>query len=391
MRVLLAFDKFKDAISAYGACTAAADALRELHPTWEFDLCPLTDGGEGFTEILTRGASGRMQVAEVTGPRGGRVSAGFGRVQFKNIPRAAQERLALPSDLAPDSAIAIIEMAAASGLALLSADARDPWQTSTIGTGELMRMAAAMDAKAILLGVGGSATNDLGLGALSALGLEFLDATQRPIDPPIPAEWSRINNMGGGIAPQFPPVRVACDVTNPLLGSNGCAAIYGPQKGLAAADLEKMESISARVARLLCAYCGKPASLADTPGAGAAGGIAFGLITALNAQLLSGFDMTSDWLNLTARIRLADVVITGEGRFDDSSAQGKGPGAILALAAEHGRPAHVFAGQVTAAPHATAQLHQITPSGWSREQALRETPATLRTAVQTYFSSTYEP
>ncbi|MEO7599604.1 MAG: glycerate kinase, partial [Opitutus sp.] len=202
--------------------------------------------------------------------------------------------------------------------------------------------------------------------------------------------WSRITDLSGGVPAGFPPVRVACDVTNPLLGPNGCAAIYGPQKGLAAADLEQLETISARVARQLCAYCGQPASLMETAGAGAAGGIAFGLITALNAQLLPGFDMTSDWLNLTARIRLADVVITGEGRFDDSSAQGKGPGAILTLAAAHGRPAHVFAGLVTAAPHATARLHQITPAGWSREQALRETPRTLRSAVQTFFPANHE-
>ena len=391
MRVLLAFDKFKDAISAYAACTAAADALRELHPTWEFDLCPLTDGGEGFTEILTRGASGRMQVAEVTGPRGERVSASFGRVQLKNIPRAAQDRLALPPDVTPDSAVAIIEMAAASGLALLPADQRDPWLTSTKGTGELMRMAAACDAKAIILGLGGSATNDLGLGALAALGINFLDASRKPIDPPTPAEWPRITDLSGAIPDTFPPVRVACDVTNPLLGANGCSAIYGRQKGLAPADLEKMESVCERAARQLCAYFGKPSSLMETPGAGAAGGIAFGLITALDAQILSGFDMTSDWLNLTARIRLADVVITGEGRFDDSSAQGKGPGAILSLAAAHGRTAHVFAGQVTASSHPTAQLHQITPASWTRAQALQQTLVTLRSAVQLHFPPTYEP
>ena len=385
MRALLAFDKFKDAISAREACAVTAAALREVQPTWECDLCPLTDGGEGFVEILTHAAKGQIKTAEVTGPRGKPVTAAFGLVPLKNIPPAAQQRLALPAEIGGDALVAIIEMAAASGLALLSSTERDPWQTSTLGTGELMRIAAEMNAQAIVLGIGGSATNDLGLGALAALGFEFFSAHAEKIFPPIPANWASITRITDKLPHPFPPIRVACDVTNPLLGPNGCAAIYGAQKGLRRDDLPTIEDSSVRLAQLLCTQCGRPSAIMDTPGAGAAGGIAFGLMTAADARLLSGFALTADWFELAERIRSADVVLTGEGRFDDSSAQGKGPGAILALAVAANRPAHIFAGQISTNAECSAALHPITPGDWPLEQALRATPDLLRSAVQRSF------
>lgn len=387
MRALLAFDKFKDAISAHDACEVAAAALREMHPHWVLDLCPLTDGGEGFARILTESASGEMQTTEVAGPKGTSVSAAFGLVPWENIPVAAQQRLALPSGIGGDARIAVIEMAAASGLGLLSPQDRDPWSTSTIGTGELMQRAAALGAKALLLGIGGSATNDLGLGALSVLGLEFLSTEGQAITPPIPKHWERIARIRGAISPDFPPIRVACDVTNPLLGLQGCAAIYGPQKGLAPADLPRMEETSRRIAHELCAHCGVANDIMDTPGAGAAGGIAFGLMAAMSANVLSGFALTSDWLNLAARIHSADIVLTGEGRFDDSSARGKGPGAILGLAAAAGRAAHVFAGSIADTISSSATLHPITPPGCKLADALRATSDLLRRSVQKQFSA----
>ncbi|MEJ1974047.1 MAG: glycerate kinase [Lacunisphaera sp.] len=169
-RVLLAFDKFKDALTARAAGDAVAAVIREWRPDWTLDLAPLADGGEGFASILTQAARGREVTREVTGPRGGRTTASFGLVPLAAIPRRARDQLQLPGDFAPDAAVAVIEMAAASGLALLPSDQRNPWQTTTLGTGELMRAAVEAGAVAILLGVGGSATNDLGLGALAALG-----------------------------------------------------------------------------------------------------------------------------------------------------------------------------------------------------------------------------
>ncbi len=395
MRALLAFDKFKDALTAPQACTLAADALRSLHPEWTLDLCPLADGGEGFCEILTTAAQGSLETITVTGPRGKSLPATIGFVAVDKIPPTARRLLGLPdsrlstpgSHLLHSSTVALIEMAGASGLALLPPDQRDPWQTTSLGTGELLRHAAARGAAMILLGVGGSATHDLGLGALNALGLSFLSAVGTPLTPPVPADWPRIERLHGALPATFPPLRIACDVANPLLGPNGAAAIYGPQKGLRPTDLARLDTESARLALMLCTHCAQPDALMDTPGAGAAGGIAFGLMTAAGAQLIPGFDLVSAWLDLEARLAAADIVITGEGRFDASSLSGKGPGALAARARALGKSTHIFAGAVTAAPVAGLSLHAITPAGVPLPTALREAPAHLSAAVRAAFSN----
>jgi len=383
VRVLLAFDKFKDSLTAPQACAAAAAALRERHPDWSLDECPLADGGEGFAPILTRAAGGVSLMHEVAGPRGQRVAAGFGLVPWQQIPPAAQTLLNLPLDRREPANIAVIEMAAASGLALLPDDQRDPWQTTSQGTGELIAEAARRGVAAIVLGVGGSATNDLGLGALSALGLEFADESGAPLTPPVPAHWSRIQRLTSGVPSALPPIFIACDVTNPLLGPQGATAVYGPQKGLQPADLARLEHESARLGLMLCTHCGKPDALMAAPGAGAAGGIAFGLMTAAGARLLSGFDLVSAWLDLEHRITAADFVLTGEGRFDASSLAGKGPGAVARRALALGKPVQVFAGQIAvAAPAENLRLHAITPPGLPLTEALRAASGLLTAAIR---------
>ncbi len=385
MRVLLAFDKFKDSLSAQQACDLAARALRGRHPDWSLDLCPLADGGEGFAEILTAATGGKMSRLPVTGPRGNSHEASFGLVSLDHIPPAARQLLALDSPPLAGHAgvarVAVIEMASASGLALLSQEMRDPWQTTTHGTGQLIRAAADAGAVGVLLGVGGSATNDLGFGALDALGLEFLTASREKIRLPFPARWTAINRIEGAVPAGLPPIRIACDVTNPLLGSQGAAAIYGPQKGLRTSDLSRLEHESARVGLMLCAHCRQSDKLMDVPGAGAAGGLPFGLMTAAQARLLPGFDLVSAWLDLEARISAADLVITGEGRFDASSLSGKGPGAVAARALALGKTVQVFAGAVTAAPQPGLALHAITPAGIPLAQALRDAARNLESAV----------
>ncbi|MSU72759.1 MAG: glycerate kinase [Opitutus sp.] len=386
MRALLAFDKFKDSLTARDACDITARALREKHPDWTLDACPLADGGEGFCEILTLAAGGRIVTSAVSGPRGEPVSATIGLVPVAGIPPAARKLIAPASgDFAPSATVAVIEMASASGLALLPQEERDPWHTSTLGTGELIRTAVELGAAAILLGVGGSATHDLGTGALAALGLNFEVAGGQRLTRPIPARWREIGRLSGAIMAGLPPIRIACDVTNPLLGSSGAAAIYGPQKGLKAKDFSRLDHESARLALMLCAHCGKPETLMDVPGAGAAGGISFGLMTAAGAQLLPGFDLVSAWLDLQARLGAADLIITGEGRFDESSLSGKGPGAVAARARALRKPVHVFAGQVTAAPREHLSLHAITPAGMRLDEALRAAAVNLATAVRGAF------
>jgi glycerate kinase len=385
-RVLLAFDKFKDALTAQQAGDAVAAVLRDTHPDWTLDIAPLADGGEGFATILTQAAKGREIAITATGPRGGRQPARFGLVPLSAIPNGARQQLRLPAMADPRLEVAVIEMAAISGLSLLPTEQRDPWLTTSLGTGELMRAAADAGAVAIVLGVGGSATSDLGLGALAALGFEFMDAAGRQLQLPIPADWSRIARISGRITASLPPVYIACDVTNPLLGPRGAVAVYGPQKGLRPADQARLEREGARLAQLLCVHAGQPPALQDVPGAGAAGGIAFGLMTAAAAKLIPGFDLVSAWLDLETRLAAADIVVTGEGRFDESSLEGKGPGAVAARALALGKKVHVFAGQVAAAAQPGLELHAITPPATPLAAALREAPVNLAGAVRRVFS-----
>lgn len=386
-RVLLAFDKFKDALTAQQAGEAVAAVLRERHPDWTLDLAPLADGGEGFATILTQAAKGHQVTGMATGPRGGRRPAGFGLVPASAIPAGARAQLRLSGKANASATVAVIEMAAINGLALLPQDQRDPWQTATFGTGELMREAAAAGAGAILLGVGGSATNDLGLGALAAMGVVPVDAQGVPVEFPVPAEWSRVAGFTGRTPADFPPVYIACDVTNPLLGLRGAAVVYGPQKGLRPADHARLEKESERIADLLCLHCGQPGTLKDLPGTGAAGGISFGLMAAAGAKLLPGFDLVSAWLDLETKLAVADIIVTGEGRFDESSLEGKGPGAVAARALALGKIVHVFAGQLAAAGPPGLALHVITPPGTPLAQALRDAPQNLAAAARRVFEA----
>lgn len=379
MRVLLAFDKFKDALTAHAACTVAADALRARHPDWTLDLCPLTDGGEGFTETLSAHVGARVEPLTVSGPLSTPLVAPLGFVSATTLTPSARTRLAAPAT----GTLAIAGLASASGFEHVPPARRDPWHTTTLGTGELLRHAAKNQADLILLGIGGSATNDLGCGALAALGFRFLDADGQTIAVPTPATWSKIVRIDRSAAIALPPLAIACDVTNPLLGPRGATTTFGPQKGLRPEDLPRLETEAARMAALLCAACDQPTSLTATPGTGAAGGISFGLMVAYGARLVSGYELVSDWLDLPARLAAADLVITGEGRFDATSLGGKGPGSILAEARRLGKVAHVFAGSL-GVPTAPG-LHAITPAGVALPEALRRARELLATAVSTAF------
>ncbi len=387
MRVLVAFDKFKGSLDAAEACELAAIALRSCHRDWEIDLCPLTDGGDGFADILTQAVEGQRVRVKVTGPRGRSVIAHLGLAGADRIPARARDLLRL-SRKKPDGIIAIIEMATASGLALLRSADRDPWRTCSIGTGQLIRAAAGLNAAAIVLGVGGSATNDLGAGALAALGLTFRDAAGRAIRLPAPDTWPRITRLAGRPPSFLPPIRIACDVTNPLLGSRGATAVYGPQKGLRADTLAELERATGRMMKLLCRHRNRSPALARTPGAGAAGGLPFGLMAWAGARLVPGFDLVSAWLRLEARIAAADLVLTGEGCFDETSLAGKGPGAVAIAGRQAGKKVHVFAGGFHGRlPEGGWHPHAITPPGYSFSRARREAPRLLMRSVRAAFSS----
>jgi len=382
MRVLAAFDKFRGSISAAEACAIAARAVASARAGWEVDACPLSDGGEGFTEILTRASGGSERRVPVSGPRGGAAAAAVGLVPIDRIPQGARRRLGAAAS-GEEGAVAVIEMASASGLALLVPAERDPLRATSAGTGQLIRAAGATGARVILLGVGGSATIDLGLGALGELGIGCLEASGARLESPVPADWPGVRGIGGRIPGTLPPIVVACDVDNPLLGPLGAAAAYGPQKGLKPGDLAAHEAESRRMAAMMCAHFGRPEDLAGLPGAGAAGGIAFGLMVAAGAALVPGFDLVSSWLDLDGRIAAADVVLTGEGLFDDSSLRGKGPGAVARRALALGKSVHVFAGGVALSREIPGlAAHAISPRDAAPAEAMAQAPMLLFASVR---------
>jgi len=392
MRVLIALDKFKGALAAPEACAVVAEVLRRERPGWELDSAPLADGGDGFCRILTAAAGGVLRTEQASGTlflteRGPeRSSVAIGWLELERLPVRARARLALDAGA---RRLAIVEMAAVNGLAQVPPAQRDVWQSSSRGTGELIARAAASGADAVLLGVGGSATSDLGLGALSALGLRFEDAAGAALDPPLPSIWHQIARIRGE-PHALPPLRIACDVQNPLLGPHGAAAVYGPQKGLTPEQLPRFELEAERLARLLCQHLGCDESALEQPGAGAAGGIGFGLAVGAGAQLVAGFELVCDWLELLARSERADLVITGEGRFDATSLAGKGPGTLAREAARAGKGCAIFAGSIAldlaarAALPAAVELIAISPPELPLAAALSATAENLARAVEVW-------
>jgi glycerate kinase len=390
-QVLIAFDKFKGALDAEHACEVAARVIARRRPEWRIDIAPLSDGGDGFCQILSRTNGARLEWVSAPGPifdpskPREHISAPIGWVEWSRVPRAARELLALPEP--EPTRLAVLDLASVNGLALVPAEQRDVWHASTYGTGALLAAAAAKGADAILLGVGGSATSDLGLGALAALGSSFEDAEGRVVHPPLPAFWSRVVRVRGSIA-ALPPLRIACDVQNPLLGPDGAAAVYGLQKGLAPGDLDRFDAAAARMAELLCATLGVDLELTSARGAGAAGGIAFGLMAGAGARPVPGFELVSRWYDLDARLQAADLLITGEGRFDASSWAGKGPGALLARATELRRSAVAFAGSVaSAALRPGLPVIAISPTDQPLAHALEQTASHLERAIELWLEN----
>jgi glycerate kinase len=396
MNVLLAFDKFKDAIDALGACGIAESVIRIEHPDFQVNKVPLSDGGEGFARILTSAVDGQLINLRVFGPRFSSAQAVFGMVDIEKIPKAACETLSIPTS----GKLAVIELAQASGLELLDPIERNPWQTSTFGVGQIIMEAIHAGADAILLGIGGSATNDCGVGAMEALGMICYDHDHQPIQRITPSLWKKVASLGSTlrISKRIPPIRIACDVRNPLLGENGATAQFGPQKGLNPEDLPQLERQMDKMARRLLGCFGHPWDTFDQrlqePGTGAAGGIAFGLKTALpDVELVQGFALFRKWFNLDERIRDADWIFSGEGSIDEGTLQGKGPGSLIQLAGPEKQFA-LFAGKID---QSTSQqllkdfpkltFHQLSPTEWPLEKALEETATQLELMIREQLNS----
>ena len=379
MKILAAFDKYKDAMPAGRACDAAlSGALEALGEPLTLSHAPLTDGGEGFCQILTQAACGYMEHHKVSGPLGEEVDSPLGWANLQRIPESARKLLG-----SKNGKLAIIEMASVAGLEQVPNEQRHPKHCTTRGVGELIRIAVAEEADVILIGIGGSATSDLGLGALEALGLQFCPSGQIT-----PAQWPEIEQITGSIDLTVPPIYIACDVDNPLLGSKGAAAVYGPQKGLKPGEIEAFDSASERVAKQLCEFFNQPECTLRASGSGAAGGIGFGLNVAFSSNYVAGFELVTAWLDLSSKIKEADLILTGEGKFDNSSLAGKGPYELLAAAYSSDTSAILLAGLAEEDAAQTVRdrfpgtaIYSITPEGTPLVEALKLAPDFLKQKV----------
>jgi glycerate kinase len=323
MKVVIATDSFKGTLTAYEACEIIAKAICESTPDAQLMTKPMADGGEGTARAMIKAADGQWVPQTVMGPLARmRVEAGFAWFADKT---------------------ALVEMASASGLELLSAEQMNPLNTTTYGTGQLIGGALEYSAGKILLAVGGSATVDGGLGAAMALGWKFLDRQ----DNPVPLGGAGLEKITRIVKPENRspvPVEVLCDVDNPLCGEKGAAKVYGPQKGATPQMVEQLERGLAHLADLVREQLGR--DIENVPGAGAAGGLAAGAIAFMDATIVSGIETVMARSNLRGELESADWVITGEGSFDRQSLYGKVVSGILKMARESDTRVAVVAGKV---------------------------------------------
>ena len=324
MNILLAPDKFKGSLSAEQVCAALSEGLIKKYPDATIVSVPLADGGEGTSELLTRYFNGIMVTASVTNPLFEKITATYG--------------------YAADEQIAFIEMASASGLEQIPREKRNPLYTTTYGTGELIKDALERGAKKILLGIGGSATNDAGIGMAKALGFQFFDQHSQRIKP-TGENLTHLHTIDASrLHPRIKETEfiALCDVVNPLHGSNGAAHVYALQKGADNNAIALLEEGLKNYERVIQNTFGVAA---DFPGAGAGGGIASGAHVFLNARIEKGMEYVIHALRLEEKIKQADIVITGEGKIDRQTLSGKVVSAVAKLASQYHKKVIAVCGQ----------------------------------------------
>lgn len=331
MKVVVAIDSFKGSLSSMEAGQAIAEGVKRVHQNAEVVVRPLADGGEGTVEALVEGMGGIFVTKEVTGPLGEKVEAVYGVIESKE----------------DSSKTAIIEMSAAAGITLVPEDSRNPMNTTTFGVGELILDAIERGCRHFIVGIGGSATNDGGVGMLQALGYDFLTREGKTISYGGNGLRELASIEGTNVHPKLKECtfKVACDVTNPLCGENGSSAIFGPQKGATPEMVQELDQLLLHYAEL-----SKEINVnADRfyPGTGAAGGMGFAFLTYTNATLESGIQIVLTETKLEELIKTADFVVTGEGRLDGQTALGKAPIGVASLAKKHHKKVLAFAGAVT--------------------------------------------
>ncbi len=325
MKVVIAIDSFKGSMSSMEAGNAAKEGVLRAMPEAEVVVKPLADGGEGTTDALIEGMKGERVELSVKGPYGEPVEAHYGYIR--------KDRLS------------VMEMAQAAGITI--SERKDPMAATTYGVGEMILHALDQGCRSFIIGIGGSATNDGGVGMLKALGVKFLDAQGQDCGEG-GAALSRVSTIdvsGLDLRIAESEIRVACDVENPLCGEQGATYIYGPQKGVTE-DMKKcLDEAMAHYADVTAQALGK--DLRETSGAGAAGGLGFALISYLGAKLVPGIELIMEATGLEAEMKNGDIAITGEGRLDLQTAMGKAPVGVARLAKKYGLITMAFAGSVT--------------------------------------------
>ena len=325
MKIVIAIDSLKGSLSSMEAGHAIEQGIRNVLPETKVLVKPLADGGEGTTEALVEGLGGDMVQVQVHGPLETPVNAAYGVIRESNT--------------------AIMEMAAAAGIILVGKDKR-PLDATTYGVGEMIRDAITRGCREFIIGIGGSATNDGGIGMLTALGYEFLDAEGKPAGIGAGALYKVAKICDDKVLPELKDChfRIACDVTNPLCGENGSTYIYGPQKGVTVELRDELDHAMGAYAQVVKAYNGT--DYAKTPGAGAAGGLGFAFLSFLSGELLPGIELVLNAVEMDKAMEGADLVFTGEGRLDYQTAMGKAPVGIAKMAKKHGAKVIALAGAV---------------------------------------------
>jgi len=363
MKIVIAPDSFKDSLSAQGVAEAIAQGLAQVWPQATLVKCPMADGGEGTVESILDACEGELRRTRVCGPLGATVEAAWGWL--------------------PHNHTAIIEMAEASGLQLVPPGQRDACISSTFGTGELILAALDAGAQRVILAIGGSATNDGGAGAMQALGVKLLDAQGQPLVPGglALAQLARLDLSE--LDPRLAQVRfdIAADVNNPLCGPHGASAIFGPQKGASPEQVQQLDHALGHFAELCAQALGK--DVRGEPGSGAAGGLGFAAKAFLGARFQAGVEVVAELVGLADAVKGANLVITGEGRFDAQTLRGKTPFGVARVAKQHGVPVIVIAGTLGEGyqalyEHGIDAAFAVTGGPMTLEQACAEAPRLLR-------------
>lgn len=326
MKITVAIDSFKGSLNTFESGKAVTDGILRVFPDAVVSVRPIADGGEGTVEALVSANCGELISTQVCGPLGEAIDASYGYISKTNT--------------------AVIEMSAAAGITLVPAEKKNPYNTTTYGVGELILHALDKGCRSFVIGIGGSATNDGGVGMLQALGFEFFDSFDIPISLGAKGlkDLSRISCEKADRRIKESSFSVACDVTNPLCGSNGCSAIYGPQKGADEEMIKNMDRWLENYADLTKRVLNSSDKKAK--GSGAAGGLGFALMSYLDAKLVSGIDLVIKETELEKYISDSDIVITGEGRLDAQSSMGKAPVGVAKIAKKYNKPVIAFSGAV---------------------------------------------